>query len=104
MKNGAAKTYDRFQAENSRLLREGHFPFIGKKEGLRAVSLEKYFFTSKPLNGDLSGDLAYAYGEYELIDSANKTERGYYLRVWKQTAKGWQIALDVLPPVKPIGN
>lgn len=103
-KNGLVKTYDKLLAENSRLLRENHFPFVGRKEALRAVSIEKYSLNSKPINGELSGDFAYAYGEYELTDSVNKTERGYYLRVWKQTAKGWQIALDVLHPVKPAGN
>lgn len=103
-KNGAAKTYDKFLAENSRLLRENHFPFVGKKEGLRAVSIEKINFAAKPINGELSGDFAYAYGEYELTDSANKTERGFYLRVWRQTPKGWQIALDVLHPTPPERN
>lgn len=103
-KNGAAKTYEKLLAENSRVLRENHFPFIGRKDSLRAVSVEKTTLTTKPINGELSGDFAYAYGEYELTDSSNKTQRGYYLRVWKQTAKGWQIALDVLHPVKPAGN
>lgn len=103
-KNGAAKTYEKLLAENSRLLRENHFPFIGRKDALRAVSVEKLTLTTKPINGELSGDFAYAYGEYELTDSSNKIEHGYYLRVWKQTAKGWQIALDVLHPVKPAGN
>jgi ketosteroid isomerase-like protein len=103
-KNGLVKTYDKLLAENSRLLRENHFPFVGRKEALRAVSIEKYSLTAKPINGELSGDFAYAYGEYELTDSTNKTERGYYLRVWKHTGKGWQIALDVLHPVKPAGN
>lgn len=103
-KNGLVKTYDKLLAENSRLLRENHFPLVGRKEALRAISIEKYSLSSKPINGELSGDFAYAYGEYELTDSANKTERGYYLRVWKQTAKGWQIALYVLHPVKPGEN
>jgi ketosteroid isomerase-like protein len=103
-KNGLVKTYDKLLAETSRLLRENHFPFVGRKEALRAVSIEKYSFTAKPINGELSGDFAYVYGEYELTDSTNKTERGFYLRVWKQTAKGWQIALDVLHPTPPAKN
>ncbi|HEX8263822.1 MAG TPA: nuclear transport factor 2 family protein [Pyrinomonadaceae bacterium] len=103
-KNGIVKTYDRLLAENSRLLRENHFPFVGRKEALRAVSIEKYSLNSKPINGELSGDFAYAYGEYELTDSTNKAQHGFYLRVWKQTAKGWQIALDVLHPAPPAKN
>lgn len=100
-KNGVAETYKRFLGENSRLLRQNHFPIVTKKEALKVLSVEKSNLTTKTLGGELSGDLAYAYGNYELTDSSNKTEKGYFLRVWRQEGKNWRIALDVLHPIPP---
>jgi len=42
-----------------------------------------------------AADLAYAYGEYQLIFPVGKTEKGFYLHIWKREGKGWRIVLDL---------
>jgi ketosteroid isomerase-like protein len=41
-----------------------------------------------------SADLGYTYGKYSLEGSPRQS--GYYLRVWKQRAGQWKLAIDLV--------
>jgi ketosteroid isomerase-like protein len=50
----------------------------------------------EPHFGDIarSADLGYTYGKYSLEGSPRQS--GYYLRVWKQRAAQWKLAIDLV--------
>lgn len=101
-KNGAIKTYKKFASDQIRLLREGNMPFQGKSNVLAQISDTPIKTTI--LGGEASGDMAFAYGEYEITTTERKTEKGFYARVWKRESKNWRICADVLHPLLPQQN
>ena len=42
-----------------------------------------------------SGDLAYVYGHYSVLDGAKSVEEGSYVEVWRRRDGAWLIDLDV---------
>jgi uncharacterized protein (TIGR02246 family) len=42
-----------------------------------------------------SGDLAYVYGHYSVLDGAKSVEEGSYVEVWRRREGAWLIDLDV---------
>jgi ketosteroid isomerase-like protein len=100
-KNGAVKTYNKMLAENSRMLRQNFLPMVGKKAAGDFLITQNAVMTFKPLKGELSVDMAYAYGEYTTTEKGEQPEKGYFLRVWTREKKGWLIALDVAYPIPP---
>lgn len=100
-KNGLLKSYEKYLAEEVRLLRFGSFPLQGKKAALDFLSNKKTTIKTSILGGESIADFAYVYGEYEAT-ADGKTEKGHFVRVWKLSPKGWQIAADIeLPPQPP---
>jgi ketosteroid isomerase-like protein len=100
---GWEEAYKPLLAEDVRLMREGHAPFVGKEAAALRLSEEKGTFSSKPIGGGSAkaGDLGYAYGTYER--KGEKPESGSYLRVWeREPGDTWKLALEVLHP-RPAG-
>jgi ketosteroid isomerase-like protein len=96
------EVYGPLLAEDVRLLRQGHAPFIGKEAAVIRLTEEKGRFSSKPVRGGGSraGDLGYVYGTYERTGDA--PEAGSYMRVWKrEPGDTWKLALEVLSPRPP---
>lgn len=100
---GLEDAYKPLLAEDVRLMREGHTPFMGKDAAVLRLSEEKGAFASKPAGGGSAkaGDLGYVYGTYER--KGDKPESGSYLRVWRrEPGETWKLALEVLSP-RPMG-
>jgi ketosteroid isomerase-like protein len=96
---GLDPAYSAILAEDVRLMREGHAPFVGKAAAVLRLAEEKGTFTSKPAGGGSAkaGDLGYVYGTYER--KGEKPESGSYVRVWKrEPGETWKLALEVLSP------
>jgi ketosteroid isomerase-like protein len=101
---GLEDAYKPLLAQDVRLMREGHAPFVGREAAVLRLSEEKGTFSSKPVGGGSAkaGDLGYAYGTYER--KGDKPESGSYIRVWRrEPGDTWKLALEVLSP-KPAGN
>jgi len=75
-------------ATDARVFRDGVLPSKGTAP---ADSVARTF---KRLGGDTasSGDLAYAYGSWRADDNTH----GHYLRVWRNEAGTWHVALDLV--------
>jgi hypothetical protein len=100
---GLEEAYKPVLAEDVRLMRQEHAPFVGKEAAALRLSQEKGTFSSKPAGGGSAkaGDLGYAYGTYER--KGDKPESGSYMRVWRrEPGDTWKLALEVLSP-KPAG-
>ena len=95
---GASLTdaYRKVLTDESRLLRQGAFPVIGKtpimdhlsKSGQKNAAFE-------PTGGDISSssDLAYTYGSFTAQPGDVK---GYYAHYWKRAKNGdWKLVIDV---------
>lgn len=92
--------------DSLRLYRQGTFPLVGKGEVAKAVTVLSEYITWKPLKADVaaSGDLAYAYGTYELRTKQSDekpAELGHYARVWKRDRNGpWRVVFNVANPAQ----
>lgn len=85
-----------------RVFREGKIPVRGKKAAAAVLPAAKNVWTWEPEAWDVSasGDLAYSYGTYKLLDDNGKlTETGNYYRIWKRHNKEFRIVLDLANPV-----
>lgn len=98
---GTARAYQSYVNEDAfRLLRNGHAPFAGKAASVAFLSEKNTVMTWQPLKGAIArlADLGYTYGSYEL-KSADASEKGHYLRVWKRASDGrWMLVMDVTSP------
>ena len=97
---GTLKAYDKFASVGIRLLRNGSFPIVGKKEASSFLAARPGSLSWQPVKADVagSGDLGFTYGDYEFKGSGKDlvTETGYYMRVWKKQSDGkWRVVLDV---------
>lgn len=100
---GMAYAIVEYAADDVRLLRNNMLPVIGIKEAASTLALTtaKRPVSWQAVNADVasSGDLGYSYGSYELkADKAGgASEKGNYLRIWKQQANGkWKVVLDMM--------
>lgn len=91
-------------AADARLHREGALPALGLDAVRAALAGDERPYHSKRLGGATSRslDLAYTYGEYELVPSFTRpAERGHYLRIWRADDDGeWRVILDLAQPVR----
>jgi len=98
--NGLEEAYKPLLADNVRLMRQEHAPFVGKEAAMLRLSEEKGAkLSSTPAGGGSSkaGDLGYVYGTYER--RGERLEGGSYLRVWRrEPGESWKLALEVLSP------
>jgi ketosteroid isomerase-like protein len=97
---GLEEAYKPLLADNVRLMRQEHAPFVGKEAAALRLSEEKGMtFSSRPSGGGSSkaGDLGYVYGTYER--RGERLEGGSYLRIWRrEPGDTWKLALEVLSP------
>jgi ketosteroid isomerase-like protein len=101
------RAYGSRLADEARVHRPGAMPVVGRVALNEWANAQAAKFRGEPLGADVSrsGDLGYAYGNYEKEGDA--PEAGYFARVWKRDAKGdWRIVMDTISPlpagVKPL--
>jgi ketosteroid isomerase-like protein len=104
---GAVVAFDRYLADDAVELPNGADPQRGKPAIL--ASLREDFASGNlvlswtPLAGDVaaSGDLGFTYGTFELTvrkaagEGPAQVFRGKYASVWKRTAAGWRVVMDM---------
>ncbi len=98
------RAYGSRLSDEARVHRPGAMPVVGRVALGEWANMQGAKFTGEPLFVDVSksGDLGYAYGNYERAGDAS--EAGYYARVWKKDANGdWRIVMDTVSPV-PAGT
>jgi ketosteroid isomerase-like protein len=100
---GLTDTFLASLADEARLHRSGHFPFIGKEAIRGFLSQKEVDLSWQPISSDVSQseDLGYSYGSYKSKQlKTNEIEEGYYVRVWKRDRQGdWKVVLDTHSPV-----
>ncbi len=101
------RAYGSRLADDARVHRPGAMPVVGRVALNEWANTQTAKYRGEPLGADVSrsGDLGYAYGNYEKEGDA--PEAGYYARVWKRDPKGdWRIVMDTISPlpagVKPL--
>lgn len=100
-KQGAVAAFTSYAAEEVRLFRNDHFPFVGKTAIAEALGASKGMLTWQPAFADASrsGDLGYTYGSYEVKSDGVPTAKGNYMRFWKKQNGEWKVVLDVADPL-----
>ena len=100
LKEGTVKAFNSYASPDVRLYRNGSLPFIGRTASATALASNKGQVSWAPIAGDVSrsGDLGYTHGTYEITDTAKVTERGSYVRIWKNEGGQWRVVLDVTNP------
>lgn len=93
------KSYKIFAAEDVRLLRDGKFPILGKKDALAAAKSQSKITFGKQMTQQSAGDLAYVVTTYEMKTGEKLTEKGNLIQVWKLSGGKWQIVADVFAPI-----
>ena len=108
-KSGAFAAFEAYAADDVRLFRNEHLPFVGRSAiaaALRSatpggVRANAGVVTWQPLFADASrsGDLGYTHGTYEVKNDGVLTAKGNYMRFWKKLDGAWKIVLDVADPL-----
>lgn len=101
------RAYGSRLSDEARVHRPGVMPVVGRVALNEWANTQGAKYRGEPLGADVSrsGDLGYAYGNYE--KSGETPEAGYFARVWKRDSKGdWRIVMDTISPlpsgVKPL--
>ncbi|HKR60248.1 MAG TPA: nuclear transport factor 2 family protein [Pyrinomonadaceae bacterium] len=100
-KEGVVAAFTKYAAEDVRVFRNDHFPFVGKQAIPEALSGTKGTLTWDPAFADASrsGDLGYTYGTYEVKTDGALTAKGNYMRFWRKIDGAWRVVLDVADPL-----
>jgi len=100
---GLGESYLRYFGSEARLHRDGLLPMTERAAIRTYLSSQISKLSWTPTKSDVaqSDDLGYTYGSYELqFAGTNKTEKGYYVRVWKRDDRGnWKLVLDTFSPI-----
>jgi len=100
---GIVNGYLRHFSTEARLHRDGLFPMTERTAIRSYLSSRISTLSWTPIKSDVaqSDDLGYSYGSYELkFAGTNKTEKGYYVRVWKRDDRGvWKLVLDTFSSI-----
>jgi hypothetical protein len=100
---GIVDSYFRYLAGEARLHRDESLPMTERPVMRSYLSSKISTLSWAPIKSDVaqSDDLGYTYGSYELkYAGTNKTEKGYYVRVWKRDGRGnWKLVLDTFSPI-----
>lgn len=92
-------------ADDARVLRNDHAPFIGKKAIKDYLLAKPENANWQPIKAEVaqSYDFGYSYGTLSIVGS-DGAQKGYYVRFWRKQKDGqWKIVLDItsmLPPEK----
>ncbi|MCX6170805.1 MAG: hypothetical protein NTX65_15805 [Ignavibacteriales bacterium] len=94
---GTESAYKKFINKDSRLLRDGEYPFIGTTKIINYLSQKKIDYKFNPVGGKVSSsnDLGFTYGEMEISNGSMTSERYNYMRVWKNDGENWVILAEV---------
>lgn len=100
---GIVESYLRYFGTETRLHRDGLLPMTQRAEIRTYLASQISKLSWTPIKSDIaqSAELGYTYGSYDLkFAGTNKTEKGYYVRVWKRDDRGvWKLVLDTFSPV-----
>jgi ketosteroid isomerase-like protein len=107
---GSAAAYLGVLADQARLHREGHEPFVGSEAIRAALAADAAPMTWEPAGGVVasSGDLGSTYGIAKRREGGTEgawLEADNYFRIWKrqQPQGSWKLVLEVLTPrPKPV--
>jgi ketosteroid isomerase-like protein len=84
-------------SDNAKVMRAG-IPPAGKEAVRSYIPAGKdVSLALAPIGGEVakSGDLGYTYGSYELQESGQAKEKGYYAHIWKRDGSGkWRIVVS----------
>ncbi|HWQ35936.1 MAG TPA: DUF4440 domain-containing protein [Blastocatellia bacterium] len=103
-KSSVSDAYLKHLSDDGRLYRSDAMPLIGRAAIRSFLSAKPLTLDCSPMRADIarSGDLGYVIGSYELKSGAARSDKGYYVRVWRKNEKGqWKLVADVtnlLPP------
>lgn len=91
--------YERFAANDIRILRDGAPPIIGKKTAVRAM--DEYVSVMFPRKYVLfqSADMAYTWNPCNFDNTNEGMVEGNCLHIWKLRKKKWYIVLGVFAPI-----
>lgn len=97
---GAAAAFEKYLADEVRVLRQNVAPTAGKANALALISGTAGTLTWKAAMSEVSqsGDLGYTYGAFELKRGETVLEHGSYVRVWKKQGNAWRAVADVMSP------
>lgn len=98
-KKGLGGAYEKFAADEVRLLREGLPPIEGRDAAEQ--ELEKYIAVEFPAKVSQfeTADMAYSWNPCSYADSNEGMEKGNCLHIWKLRDKKWRIVLGVFARV-----
>ncbi|MFN6964101.1 MAG: hypothetical protein ACK4S4_10090 [Pyrinomonadaceae bacterium] len=97
--SGLAGAYERFAADEVRLLIEGQPPFIGKKRVVEVMKGYQSIEFPKKATMFQATDMAYVWNPCRYANSDEGVESGNCLHIWKLRDKKWWIVLGVFAPV-----
>ncbi len=91
--------YEKFAADDVRLLRDAAPPIIGKKQVVREMN--EYLSIAFPTKVALfqSADMAYTWNPCQFDNSNEGVVMGNCVHIWKLRKKKWHIVLGVIAPV-----
>ena len=100
-KRGSVAAFTKYAADEVRLFRNKHLPFLGKREIATALEASNGVLTWQPESADASrsGDLGFTYGRYEMKTDGVLTAKGNYMRFWKKQDGAWRVVVDVDDPL-----
>ncbi|HEY8560081.1 MAG TPA: hypothetical protein VIL74_06870 [Pyrinomonadaceae bacterium] len=96
-----ANGYFNYLAEDCIVLRDGHAPFTGRRNAFLGLEkLDKEFPASSFLDftgntSQVSGNLMYIWGVYQLKAKDDSVKKWNFLQIWKNRAGKWEIVLDL---------
>lgn len=99
MEKGRNAAFLFYAADEVIMMRDGQVPLFGIKEldkSLEGVRDKQIRLQWIPLKADVSGNLGYTFGKWELrITGKDTVQYGTYVTVWKKQDNGrWQYVLD----------
>jgi ketosteroid isomerase-like protein len=99
--HGSLAAFTKYAADDVRLFRNDHLPFVGKSAIAEALRVKEGVLTWQPLFADASssGDLGYTHGTYKVKTDRVLTAKGNYMRFWKKLDGVWKVVLDVADPL-----
>lgn len=99
-KQSLKKAFEVYAADDIRLYREGKMPILGKKSGIKAVSVEKGgIVLAKKSSFMGSTNLSYTISTYTRTEGGKVFEKGNYMQLWKLKVGKWVIVLDIFKAV-----
>lgn len=99
IEKGMKEAFLFYAADSVIMLRQGNFPLLGKRaltEHLKTIPNNQIHLQWIPLKAEVSGDLGYTFGNWELrLTGKDTITFGNYVTIWKMSPDGkWKYILD----------